>query len=396
MHMPRLTAVPLGQASLDLLTVLAGLVTMLDLMLNCKTPSCTPCNPLLRLPCLQASASGGQQLDVPAQGPASPAQQQADTATPGSGGALGEPGTEAAVPETRLSQGSGADAAAAPPAAQPAPLSVQLNGTPGSPSVVKDDDVEEARMVPSSSAAAGLGAEQPAGLQRTESAQATTAAPAAEQAGSSPGPVRTVCALINSGEQPALATAAAAAAEQAAPAAGQAPPARDPSMLVQSGAEPAEADSADQQQPPPDVAQSASAKITDALTAVPAAMVGMGSQQGPAEFQEGAQRGPRGAAVACSEPCTGLSAASQDGASSAASAADATQGGVLVAQGSQEADGHDGAPTAASKVRHWTGCSPPTCTLLGYRTLQCSAEQHAWQLGQLACSAGTLSTSAGV
>ena len=228
-------------------------------------------------------------------------------------------------------------------------------------------------MVPSSSAAAGLGAEQPAGLQRTESAQATTAAPAAEQAGSSPGPVRTVCALINSGEQPALATAAAAAAGQAAPAAGQAPPARDPSMLVQSGAEPAEADSANQQQPPPDAAQSASAKITDALTAVPAAMVGMRSQQGPAEFQEGAQRGPRGAAVACSEPCTGLSAASQDGASSAASAADATQGGVLVAQGSQEADGHDGFPTAASKVRHWTGCSPQRALCSG--TEPCSAAQ---------------------
>ena len=174
-------------------------------------------------------------------------------------------------------------------------------------------------------------------------------------------------------EQPALA-AAAAAAEQAAPL-------RDPSMPVQGGAEPAEADSANQQQPP-DMANSASSKMSNALAAAPAA----GSQQGSAEFQEGAHRGTQGAVMACSEPCSGLPAASRGGAPSAASAADATQGGVLVAQGSGEAAADDAPTTSASKVSYWS--KPATHLVFSIlSSLHCSAEQHVWQLGWL-CNPG--------
>ena len=125
------------------------------------------------------------------------------------------------------------------------------------------------------------------------------------------------------------------------------------STLVQGSAVSAEVDSADQQRPA-NTAILTPAKPSDALAAQPAARVGKGSQQAPAEFQEGAHDGSRGAAMACSEPCSALPAGGQDGASSAGSAAGATQGGVLVAQGFEEADVNDGAPTTASKVRHWS------------------------------------------
>ena len=128
-------------------------------------------------------------------------------------------------------------------------------------------------------------------------------------------------------------------------------------MLVQGGAEPAEADSANQQKPP-DRADSASAKTTDALTAAPAARAGIGSQQGPAEFQKGAHSGTWGPAVACSEPHSGLPAAIQGRAPSAATAAGDTQSGVPVAEGSVRADADHETTMTASKVSYW---SPRLC-----------------------------------
>ena len=400
--------------------------------------------PLLLLR-LQEPACGGQQLGVPAQGLASEAQQQAGTATPGSGWVPVVPSTADAVPGTRFSQGFAAGAGTAPSAACPglfkfklpgrtgshslvnndhgegAPMAPSSNaaagrgaeqpagqspagsaqastvapaaeqaGSPslvindhgeaapmapsshaaagrgaeqpagqnpagsaqastlapaaeqaGSPSLVINDHGEAAPMAPSSNAAAGRGAEQPAGQNPAGSAQATTSVPAAEQAGSSSGVVKLVCALTNKGKQPALAAAAAAA--------GQAAPVRDPSVPVQGGAEPAEADSANQQQPPV-MADCASADPSDALAAAPAARVGKGSS---AEFQEGAHSGTQGPAMACSVPCSGLPAATQGGAPSAASAAGATQSSVPVAQGSKEADADNETTTTASKVSNW-------------------------------------------
>ena len=138
-------------------------------------------------------------------------------------------------------------------------------------------------------------------------------------------------------------------------AAGHAAPVGNTGEPVQGSAEPAETDSANQQQPT-DAADSASAKTScqDALAAAPAARVMNGGQQGSAEFQEGVHRGTQGAAMACSEPCSGLPAVTQGRVPSAASAAAAIQDDVLAAQGSGAAAAHDGAPTTASKVRHWT------------------------------------------
>ena len=228
-------------------------------------------------------------------------------------------------------------------------------------------------MAPSSHAAAGRGAEQPAGQNPAGSAQATTSVPAAEQAGSSSGVVKLVCALTNKGKQPALAAAAAAA--------GQAAPVRDPSVPVQGGAEPAEADSANQQQPPV-MADCASADPSDALAAAPAARVGKGSS---AEFQEGAHSGTQGPAMACSVPCSGLPAATQGGAPSAASAAGATQSSVPVAQGSKEADADNETTTTASKVSNWHRLK--YASLLGTQpcTAACLASGHCQLPG--ACSA---------